>query len=175
MDFEEAKQIIAHSREIIKAHTRNLRVYEQQAAGFGDLYVPPHIKNQIDSLKEQIQTLDTEINNAKVQVVEVLVSEMDKLETEGKNYISLVEIYKQYLQDTEAKRVAVEMIIPDALNKYSISINPGIMYNTLTQSNIFTEMEGYTRGVIRSLEDVVAQVQKRMSEISGMVKDISSF
>ena len=127
MDFEEAKQFISHNREVINAHTRNLRVYEQQAAGFGDLYVPPHIKNEIDGLKEKVQILDTEINNTKILVAEELVSEMNKLEKEGENYILLIELYKQYLQDTEAKKVSVQMIIADAINKYGVSINPGVL------------------------------------------------
>src|SRR6266545_5460864 len=174
MDFEEAKQFISHNREVINAHTRNLRVYEQQAAGFGDLYVPPHIKNEIDGLKEKVQILDTEINNTKILVAEELVSEMNKLEKEGENYILLIELYKQYLQDTEAKKVSVQMIIADAINKYGVSINPGVLYNTTTRSNIFREMDGYIRGIIQNIEDIVAQIQKRMGEIDRQVKDISN-
>ena len=173
MKFEEAREYILHNRELIKTHTFNLMTYEQQAAAFGDLYVPPHIKSQIVELKEKIEILNANIHDTKIQVVEKLVGDMNKLHAEGANYIALIELYKQYLQDTEAKAVSLQMILPDALIKYGLSINHDIVYDETTGKNIFREMDTYIRNVIRDLEDIFSQIQKQMSDIGAKVSELS--
>ena len=52
---------IKHKRENLTANKRNLYVYEQQAAKFGSLHVPPYLVNEIEDLKRQIDNLEREI------------------------------------------------------------------------------------------------------------------
>ena len=75
MDADELREEIQHQRELQKTYRKRLRVLEQQAAGFGDLYVPPHIKDEIDELNGKIQDCEHKIGLHKTTMTALLKSE----------------------------------------------------------------------------------------------------
>jgi hypothetical protein len=67
MDADEVKEEIEHQHELRKQYHKRLMVLEEQRAGFGDLYVPPHIQIEIDELNEEMGFCDKEILKLKVK------------------------------------------------------------------------------------------------------------
>jgi hypothetical protein len=63
MDADEIKEEIAHQRVLQKEYRKRLRVLEQQAAKFGDTYVPPHIQVEIDELAEKVKRCENKVND----------------------------------------------------------------------------------------------------------------
>jgi CheY-like chemotaxis protein len=58
MDTDELEEEIQHQRILRKEYRKRLRVLQQQAAKFGETYVPPHVQVEIDDLEEKIQGCD---------------------------------------------------------------------------------------------------------------------
>ena len=48
----------AHLEQLLNIHRRNLQELEKQAAGFGPLYVPLHLSNQIEVEQQEIQRIE---------------------------------------------------------------------------------------------------------------------
>ena len=62
MHSQENQEEIDHLNGLVTNHTKYLRVLENQAATFG-LYVPPHIKTEIDDVSGKIQRLRQRIQD----------------------------------------------------------------------------------------------------------------
>jgi len=50
-----------HIERMVSMLTDNLHVYEEQAAGFGELYVPPFLVRQIQETKSEIERLNEQL------------------------------------------------------------------------------------------------------------------
>jgi hypothetical protein len=59
MDADEIKEEIEHQRILQKEYRKRLRVLEQQAAKYGDAYVPPHIQIEIDDSNDKIDECES--------------------------------------------------------------------------------------------------------------------
>jgi hypothetical protein len=67
MDADDLLEEIDHKRELIKEHTKRLRVLERQAVRLG-AFVPPHIQLDIDDLKEKIIELGEDIEKLQARL-----------------------------------------------------------------------------------------------------------
>jgi hypothetical protein len=54
MNAEEIQETMAHHRALANELRKRLRILEQTAAKFGELYVPPHIQSEIDDIKAKL-------------------------------------------------------------------------------------------------------------------------
>ena len=61
-------EIIQKLNDLKKIHLRNLYDLEEKAAKFGDLYVPPYIKNEIKELKIKIAEIEERLINLNLDI-----------------------------------------------------------------------------------------------------------
>jgi phosphoglycolate phosphatase-like HAD superfamily hydrolase len=69
MDQISTNQDRTHLERMISMLTDNLHVYEEQAAAFGELYVPPFLVHQINDTRAEISRLQEELGRLKTSPV----------------------------------------------------------------------------------------------------------
>ena len=65
MEQFQINQDRTHLERMIKMLADNLRVYEEQAAAFGELYVPPFLVRQIHETKSEIDRIQDQLSQYK--------------------------------------------------------------------------------------------------------------
>ena len=141
MDTDELREDIQHQRNLQKEYRRSLRVLEEQAAGFGALYVPPYIKNEIDDLNENMQAAEKLIKEHKQKLIEphqrTVAYNKELLDSykvswdiyiDGKQptmYLSGL-AFSYDVQQSPEEKAAIKKINSENNNLFGRSITPGL-------------------------------------------------
>lgn len=95
----------AHLQRMIRILSDNLHTYEEQAAAFGELHVPPFLKRQIEEAREELERMTERLAQLDAQPSEQRVP----LTPSSEN----MALFRQLWQDLTKWNIGLERIWPD--------------------------------------------------------------